>query len=317
MPEKKKISLIVPVYYEEEVLPLAYPRMKAALDKTGYEHEIIFVNDGSRDGTMKILRKIAAADKQVKVLSFSRNFGHQLAVTAGMDEATGDALVIIDADLQDPPELIPDMVKLWEQGADIVYGQRKKREGESFFKKFTAACYYRLLTSLSAYPIPLDTGDFRLIGRNVADVFLRMREHDRFLRGMSAWMGFESVPMEYVRQERAAGKTKYTLKKMIKLALDGITGFSTKPLTIPLALGGAVTGLSLLGFLAVLICACTVGAAPWLWGLCGVVLLQGIILMCLGIQGAYMGRIFEESKGRPLYIVAEKLNTENASLEQK
>jgi len=317
MPEKKKISLIVPVYYEEEVLPLAYPRMKAALDKTGYEHEIIFVNDGSRDGTMKILRKIAAADKQVKVLSFSRYFGHQLAVTAGMDEATGDALVIIDADLQDPPELIPDMVKLWEQGADIVYGQRKKREGESFFKKFTAACYYRLLTSLSAYPIPLDTGDFRLIGRNVADVFLRMREHDRFLRGMSAWMGFESVPMEYVRQERAAGKTKYTLKKMIKLALDGITGFSTKPLTIPLALGGAVTGLSLLGFLAVLICACTVGAAPWLWGLCGVVLLQGIILMCLGIQGAYMGRIFEESKGRPLYIVAEKLNTENASLEQK
>ena len=317
MPEKKKISLIVPVYYEEEVLPLAYPRMKAALDKTGYEHEIIFVNDGSRDGTMKILRKIAAADKQVKVLSFSRNFGHQLAVTAGMDEATGDALIIIDADLQDPPELIPDMVKLWEQGADIVYGQRKKREGESFFKKFTAACYYRLLTSLSAYPIPLDTGDFRLIGRNVADVFLRMREHDRFLRGMSAWMGFESVPMEYVRQERAAGKTKYTLKKMIKLALDGITGFSTKPLTIPLDLGGAVTGLSLLGFLAVLICACTVGAAPWLWGLCGVVLLQGIILMCLGIQGAYMGRIFEESKGRPLYIVAEKLNTENASLEQK
>ncbi|MBR0355995.1 MAG: glycosyltransferase family 2 protein [Clostridia bacterium] len=317
MPEKKKISLIVPVYYEEEVLPLAYPRMKAALDKTGYEHEIIFVNDGSRDGTMKILRKIAAADKQVKVLSFSRNFGHQLAVTAGMDEATGDALIIIDADLQDPPELIPDMVKLWEQGADIVYGQRKKREGETFLKKFTAACYYRLLTSLSAYPIPLDTGDFRLIGRNVADVFLRMREHDRFHRGMSAWMGFESVPMEYVRQERAAGKTKYTLKKMIKLALDGITGFSTKPLTIPLALGGAVTGLSLLGFLAVLICACTVGAAPWLWGLCGVVLLQGIILMCLGIQGAYMGRIFEESKGRPLYIVAEKLNTENASLEQK
>ena len=317
MPEKKKISLIVPVYYEEEVLPLAYPRMKAALDKTGYEHEIIFVNDGSRDGTMKILRGIAKADRRVKVLSFSRNFGHQLAVTAGMDQAAGDALIIIDADLQDPPELIPDMVKLWEQGADIVYGQRKKREGESFFKKFTAACYYRLLTSLSAYPIPLDTGDFRLIGRNVADVFLRMREHDRFLRGMSAWMGFESVPMEYVRQERAAGKTKYTLKKMIKLALDGITGFSTKPLTIPLALGGAVTGLSLLGFLAVLICACTVGAAPWLWGLCGVVLLQGIILMCLGIQGAYMGRIFEESKGRPLYIVAEKLNTENASLEQK
>ena len=313
MQANKRLSLIVPVYYEEEVLPLAYPRMKAAMEKTGYDFEIIFVNDGSRDGTMKILRGIAKADRRVKVLSFSRNFGHQLAVTAGMDQAAGDALIIIDADLQDPPELIPDMVKLWEQGADIVYGQRKKREGETFLKKFTAACYYRLLTAMSAYPIPLDTGDFRLIGRNVADVFLRMREHDRFLRGMSAWMGFEAVPLEYVRQERAAGKTKYTLKKMLKLALDGITGFSTKPLTMPLILGGAVTGLALLGFLAVLICACTVGAEPWLWALCGVVLLQGVILLFMGVQGAYMGRIFEESKKRPLYIVAEKLNAEIGS----
>ena len=310
MREGKRLSLIVPVYYEEEVLPIAYPRMKAAMERTLYDYEIIFINDGSRDGTMKVLRRIAAEDKKVKVLSFSRNFGHQLAVTAGMDEAKGDALIIIDADLQDPPELIPDMVKLWEQGADIVYGKRQKREGETFFKKFTAACYYRLLTGMSAYPIPLDTGDFRLIGRNVADVFLRMREHNRFLRGMSAWMGFEAVPIEYVRHERAAGKTKYTLKKMVKLALDGITGFSTKPLTLPLFLGGAVTGLALLGFLAVLICACTVGAAPWLWGLCGVCLLQGVVLLCLGVQGAYMGRIFEESKGRPLYIVAEMLNTD-------
>lgn len=311
MAEAKRISLIVPVYYEEEVLPIAYPRMKAAMEHTNCDYEIIFVNDGSRDGTMRVLRKIATEDRKVKVLSFSRNFGHQLAVTAGMDEATGDALVIIDADLQDPPELIPDMVKLWEQGADIVYGKRQKREGETFFKKFTAACYYRLLTAMSAYPIPLDTGDFRLISRNVADVFLNMREHDRFLRGMSAWMGFESVPLEYVRQERAAGKTKYTLKKMLKLAFDGITGFSTKPLTMPLFFGGTVTGLALLGFLAVLICACTVGAAAWLWGLCGVVLLEGIILLFMGVQGAYMGRIFEESKKRPLYIVAEKLNTES------
>ena len=317
MPEEKRLSLIVPVYYEEEVLPVAYPRMKAAMDETHYAYEIIFVNDGSRDGTMKALRDIASKDKNVKVLSFSRNFGHQLAVTAGMDEATGDALIIIDADLQDPPELIPDMVKMWEQGADIVYGKRQKREGETFFKKFTAACYYRLLTSMSAYPIPLDTGDFRLIGRNVADVFLKMREHGRFLRGMSAWMGFESVPIEYVRHERVAGKTKYTLKKMLKLALDGITGFSTKPLTMPLAFGGAVVGLSLLGFLAVLIAACTVGAAPWLWGLCGVVLLQGLILLFLGIQGAYLGRVFEESKARPLYIVAERINMGQASPEGK
>ena len=317
MAETKRISLIVPACNEEEVLPIAYPRMKAAMEKTGYGYEIIFINDGSRDGTMRELRRIAAEDKRVKVLSFSRNFGHQLAVTAGMDRAAGDALIIIDADLQDPPELIPDMVKMWEQGADIVYGQRKKREGETFFKKFTAACYYRLLTSMSAYPIPLDTGDFRLIGRNVADVFLKMREHGRFLRGMSAWMGFEAVPIEYVRHERVAGKTKYTLKKMLKLALDGITGFSTKPLTLPIAFGGAVTGLSLLGFLAVLICACTVGAAPWLWGLCGVVLLQGVILLCMGIQGAYLGRVFEESKARPLYIVAEELNTDPISKTEK
>ena len=309
MPEEKLLSLIVPVYYEEEVLPIAYPRMKAALEKTGFGYEIIFINDGSRDGTMKELRKIAAEDKRVKVISFSRNFGHQLAVTAGMDEAKGDALIIIDADLQDPPELIPDMVKMWEQGADIVYGKRKKREGESAFKKFTASCYYRLLSLMSAYPIPLDTGDFRLIGRNVADVFLRMREHDRFLRGMSAWMGFESVPIEYVRQERVAGRTKYTLRKMLKLALDGITGFSTKPLTMAIPIGGAVVALSLIGFLAVLICACTVGAAAWLWGLCGVVMLQGIILVILGIFGAYLARIFAESKARPLYIIAEKLNT--------
>ena len=309
MPDEKLLSLIVPVYYEEEVLPIAYPRMKTALEKTGYSYEIIFINDGSRDGTMKELRKIAAEDKSVKVISFSRNFGHQLAVTAGMDEAKGDALIIIDADLQDPPELIPDMVKMWEQGADIVYGKRKKREGESIFKKLTASCYYRLLSLMSAYPIPLDTGDFRLIGRNVADVFLKMREHNRFLRGMSAWMGFDSVPIEYVRQERAAGRTKYTLKKMLKLALDGITGFSTKPLTLAIPIGGAVVALSLIGFISVLICACTVGAAPWLWGLCGVVMLQGITLVFLGIYGAYMARIFEESKARPLYIIAEKLNT--------
>ena len=304
-----ELTIVVPCFNEEEVLPLFYDTVTPIVAQMGVTHEFIFVDDGSSDGTLRILRELAAANPGVRYVSFSRNFGHQLAVTAGMDEAKGDALIIIDADLQDPPELIPDMVKLWEQGADIVYGKRKKREGETFFKKFTAACYYRLLTAMSAYPIPLDTGDFRLIGRNVADVFLRMREHGRFLRGMSAWMGFESVPIEYVRHERAAGKTKYTLKKMLRLALDGITGFSTKPLTMPLYVGGAVMGLSLLGFLTVLICACTVGAAAWLWGLCGVCLLLGVVLFFQGIQGAYMGRIFEESKGRPLYIIADRINT--------
>ena len=235
---KKLLSLIVPVYNEEEVLPASYERMSAAMAALeGYDYEIIYVNDGSRDGTMKQLRKIAGEHADVHVVSFSRNFGHQLAVTAGMDRAKGDALIIIDADLQDPPEVIARLVEAWEQGADIAYGKRLKREGETIFKKLAAFCYYRLLNAMSAYPIPLDTGDFRLLDRKVADVFLKMREHNRFLRGMSGWMGFTSVPVEYVRHERQAGKTKYTLKKMLRLAFDGILGFSYKPMSLALYFG--------------------------------------------------------------------------------
>ena len=220
---EKMLSLIIPVYYEEEVLLESYRRMDAAMRSTGHPYEIIYVNDGSRDGTMRELRQLAKAHPDtVKVYSFSRNFGHQLAVTCGMDHAKGDALIIIDVDLQDSPELIPKMVEMWKDGADIVYGKRLKRKGETVFKKLTAKLYYRLLSWMSAYPIPLDTGDFRLLDRKVANVFLKMREQARFLRGMSAWMGFEAVPIEYVREERAAGKTKYTLKKMLKLACAAV-----------------------------------------------------------------------------------------------
>ena len=309
--EQKLLSLIVPVFNEQEVLKESFSRMDAAMAKIGYPYEIIYINDGSRDGTMEQLRAIAKDNPQVKVLSFSRNFGHQLAVTAGMDAAKGDALVIIDVDLQDPPELIGQMVRLWEDGADIVYGKRKKRQGETIFKKFTAFCYYRLLSAMSAYPIPLDTGDFRLLDRAVADQFLEMREHNRFLRGMSAWMGFETVPLEYERAGRYAGQTKYTLKKMLKLAFDGITGFSSRPLTLPGYLGIFLCILSGMGLIALIACACTVGVAPWLWAVCGLVLLNGLTLCTLGIQGAYMGRMYEELQGRPLYIVKEKLNVED------
>ncbi|HPF53672.1 MAG TPA: glycosyltransferase family 2 protein [Clostridia bacterium] len=302
------LSLIVPVYFEQEVMEESYGRMKAAMESTGHPYEIIYVNDGSRDDTMKILRGIAKRDSQVKVKSFSRNFGHQLAVTCGMDAAKGDALIIIDVDLQDPPELIPEMVRMWETGIDIVYGKRAKREGETFFKKFTAACYYRLLSSMSAYPIPLDTGDFRLIDRKVADCFLRMREHSRFLRGMSAWMGFDSAPIEYVRNERAAGKTKYTLKKMLKLAMDGITGFSSKPLTLPVGFGVGLMAVAALGLIALIVLACTCGVPAWLWALDGLLLIQGVGFMFMGIQGMYLGRIYDETRARPLYIVAESLN---------
>ena len=261
----KLLSLIVPVFNEEEVLPASYARMSAAMQAlTGYDYEIIYVNDGSRDGTMKQLRAIAKEHKEVRVISFSRNFGHQLAVTAGMDNARGDALIIIDADLQDPPEVIAELVKAWENGADIAYGKRLKREGETVFKKLTAFCYYRLLNAMSAYPIPLDTGDFRLLDKKVADVFLKMREHNRFLRGMSGWMGFDAVPVEYVRHERQAGKTKYTLKKMLRLAFDGILGFSYKPMSLALYAGAALGVTGMLGLIALIIIAATIGCAPWL-----------------------------------------------------
>ena len=303
------LSLIVPVYNEEEVLEVSFRRMDDVMQNIGYPYEIIYVNDGSRDDSMKILRRIARDNPQVKVRSFSRNFGHQTAVTCGMDAASGDALIIIDVDLQDPPEVIADMVTAWENGADIAYGKRVKREGETFFKKFTAACYYRLLKAMSANAIPLDTGDFRLIDRRVADVFLRMREHNRFLRGMSAWMGFEAVPIEFVRNERFAGKTKYTLKKMFRLASDGIIGFSDRPLTIANIAGGVTAGVSLLGMLALIILSiCGVKYSGWLWALAGLVLLHGLTFLFLGIQGAYMNRMYDELKGRPLYIVAEELN---------
>ena len=306
--KKRMLSLVVPVFNEQEVLKDSFARMDAAMQSTGYAYEIIYVNDGSRDHTLDQLRELASEHKQVKVLSFSRNFGHQLAVTCGMDAAKGDALIIIDVDLQDPPELIPEMVRMWEAGADIVYGKRLKRKGETFFKKLSASMYYRLLSWMSAYPIPLDTGDFRLIGRNVADRFLEMREHNRFLRGMSAWMGYNAVPIEYERQERFAGQTKYTLKKMLRLASDGITGFSDKPLTLPMTAGILLMLLSGLGLVALIVLAIVSGVAPWIWALAGVVFVQGITLFFMGLQGMYLGRMYDELKGRPLYIVSEKHN---------
>lgn len=305
----KLLSLIVPVFNEEEVLPASYARMSAAMQAlTGYDYEIIYVNDGSRDGTMKQLRAIAKEHKEVRVISFSRNFGHQLAVTAGMDNARGDALIIIDADLQDPPEVIAELVKAWENGADIAYGKRLKREGETVFKKLTAFCYYRLLNAMSAYPIPLDTGDFRLLDKKVADVFLKMREHNRFLRGMSGWMGFDAVPVEYVRHERQAGKTKYTLKKMLRLAFDGILGFSYKPMSLALYAGATLGVIGMLGLIALIIIAATIGCAPWLWAVDGLVLINALTLAAIGVQGAYLNRIYDEVRDRPLYIAAETIN---------
>jgi len=313
--KEKLVSIVVPMYYEEKVAEECYKRLKKVMDGCGYAYELVFVNDGSRDATLDILEGIAAGDGKLKVLSFSRNFGHQVAVTAGIDRAGGNAIVIIDADLQDPPELIPEMLKLWEQGYEVVYAKRKRRKGESIFKRTTASMFYRILDKLSDTRIPLDTGDFRLIDARVADELRRMREKNRFLRGMVSWIGFNQTPIEYEREERFAGETKYPLKKMIKLALDGIISFSSKPLKLS----------QYLGFFAV-ICACAVFVYSVIYRLVGgrnlvsgwasimttVAFLGGVQLISIGILGEYIGRMYEESKGRPLYIIAKEINFDEA-----
>ncbi len=303
---EKLLSLVVPAFNEEEAMEQSFERTYRAMSSIGYPFEIIYIDDGSRDRTWEIISRLAREHEEVKALRFSRNFGHQLAVTAGMDEAKGDAVIIMDADLQDPPEVIADMVKAWEQGADIAYGKRMHRKGETAAKKLTAWCYYRLLNFMSAYPIPLDTGDFRLLDKAVADEFKVLREHNRFLRGMSAWLGYNAVPVEYVREERCAGKTKYTLKKMLRLAADGIFGFSSRPLTLIGWAGIAVLCIALLGLIATIACAAVTGVPGWLWAVCALVLLDGVILCAMGVQGAYTQRIYDEVKGRPLYIIKER-----------
>ena len=303
---EKLLSLVVPAFNEEEAMEQSFERTYRAMSSIGYPFEIIYIDDGSRDRTWEIISRLAREHEEVKALRFSRNFGHQLAVTAGMDEAKGDAVIIMDADLQDPPEVIADMVKAWEQGADIAYGKRMHRKGETAAKKFTAWCYYRLLNFMSAYPIPLDTGDFRLLDKAVADEFKVLREHNRFLRGMSAWLGYNAVPVEYVREERCAGKTKFTLKKMLRLAADGIFGFSSRPLTLIGWAGLAVLCIALLGLIATIACAAVTGVPGWLWAVCALVLLDGVILCAMGVQGAYTQRIYDEVKGRPLYIIKER-----------
>lgn len=311
---KKLISVIVPMYYEEEVAYECYNRLYSVLSNIeGYKYEILFVNDGSTDKTLSILKEIADRDTNVKVLSFSRNFGHQVAVSCGIDHAKGDAVVIIDADLQDPPELIPDMIKLWEQGYEVIYGKRKKRKGETKFKLFTAKIFYQVLDHLSDVHIPRDTGDFRLIDKKVVNVLKSLTEHNRFLRGLVAWTGFKQIPIEYERDERFAGETKYPLKKMIKFAADGIISFSSKPLRLIMGLGIISVVLALLIMLyAILsyILPSIETVSGWTSIMVTVTFLGGIQLISIGILGEYIARIYDENKNRPLYILSEKINLE-------
>ncbi len=308
----KKISVVVPMYNEQDVAEECHKRLSNVLiNLKDYEYEIIFVDDGSKDKTLEILENIAKKDLCVKVISFSRNFGHQYAVTAGLKYIRGDAIVIIDSDLQDPPELIPEMVKLWEQGNDVIYGKRKKRDGESCFKILTAKMFYSILNSLSDVEIPKDTGDFRLVDRQVVDVVNSLPEHNKFLRGLFSWVGFNQVPLEYSREKRFAGKTKYPLKKMMKFASDGIMGFSSKPLNIV----GGIGIISVIISIGILIYSLLSFAFKWNnltsgWTSLMVTFtfLGGIILISLWMVGNYIARIYEEVKNRPQYIVRKKIN---------
>ena len=308
----KKLSVVVPMYYEEEVAKECYNRLKGIVEKIdNYEYEIIFINDGSKDKTLPILMEIAEKDKNVKVLSFSRNFGHQCAVTAGLQYVTGDAIVIIDADLQDQPELIPEMLKLWEDGNEVIYGKRKSREGESKFKLLTASMFYKTLNALSDVEIPKDTGDFRLVDRKVVDVINSLPEHNKFLRGLFSWVGYKQTPFEYERKERFAGKTKYPLKKMLKLAQDGIFSFSTKPLKIVGTMGIISIAISIIILIYAILSYIFNWnnlTAGWTSLMVTMTFLSGMILISLWMIGEYIGRIYDETKRRPQYIIDKTFN---------
>lgn len=310
----KKISVIIPMYYEEEVVNECYNRMTDVLSKIeNYDYEIICVNDGSKDKTLEILEELALKDNKLKVISFARNFGHQCAVTAGLKYVTGDCAVIIDADLQDPPELIPEMLKLWEEGNEVIYGKRKTRDGESIFKLLTAKMFYKILNILSDVEIPKDTGDFRLVDRKVVDVLNSMPEHNKFLRGLWGWIGFKQIAYEYERKERFAGKTKYPLKKMLKLASDGIIGFSTKPLKL---FGGFGILSIFISFLLLIYSILSYVlkwnniTSGWASIMVAITFFAGVQLVSIWIMAEYIGRIYDESKNRPQYIISKKINIE-------
>ncbi|MDP2891897.1 MAG: glycosyltransferase family 2 protein [Bacillota bacterium] len=306
-------SVIAPACNEEEGIEEFYRRVKDVMDAAGEEYELVFVNDGSRDSTIDKLLKIQSRDRRVVVLDFSRNFGHQIAVTAGIEHARGRAVVVIDADLQDPPEVIPQMIEMWKQGCEVVYGKRVKRKGESAFKRMTAFLFYRVLNVLSGQKIPKDAGDFRLLDRKVCEAMKTLREHGRFLRGMVNWVGFRQAKVEYVRDPRFAGETKYTMKKMMRLAGDGIVGFSARPLKIALPAGLAVCFLALLYLIAMIILTCVLTPPPTYlhFVLAAILGVLGLVLCALGIMGIYMGRIFDEVQNRPLYILRGKYGGEN------
>ncbi|HRJ43593.1 MAG: glycosyltransferase family 2 protein [Caldilineaceae bacterium] len=300
------LSIIVPIFNEELVIPELYRRITGVMDEIGVSWEMVCINDGSRDRSAQMLADLNRADPRVKLVDFSRNFGHQLAITAGLDYADGDAVVIIDADLQDPPEVIAEMLARWREGYEVVYAVRADRQGESFFKVWTANAFYRLLRSITEVDIPLDAGDFRLMDRQVVLTMRSLRENHRFMRGLSSWVGYKQIGVEYQRAERYAGETKYPLRKMLRLTMDAITSFSYVPLRMATWFGFSLAAISLLGILVTVGLRLSGNSAFYgqATTLVAVLFLGGIQLIFLGILGEYLGRIYDDVKRRPLYIVA-------------
>lgn len=304
---KMEFSVVAPIYNEFENLPELYRRVKAVMEATGQSWELLLVDDGSTDGSTDKIRELAAADKRVRAVIFARNFGHQIAVTAGLDYARGQAVIVIDADLQDPPEVMLDLIAKWQEGYEVVYAVRAEREGESWFKLWTASLFYRIIYRITDVKIPLDTGDFRLLDRKVVDIMKSMRERHRFLRGMAAWVGFKQVGVEYKRAARYAGTTKYPFRKMLKLALNAITSFSYLPLQLATFVGFFAAGLAILAIPVVIYLRASGSQAFFgqATTLIATLFLGGVQLISLGVLGEYIGRLYDEAKGRPLYVVRE------------
>ena len=299
-------SVVVPIWNEEAVIPELYRRVIETMDSTGESWELICVNDGSHDRSLPMLIELRAQDERVKVIDFSKNFGHQIAITAGADYAEGDAVIVMDADLQDPPDVVLRMIEQWRAGYEVVYAVRAKREGETWFKLLTAKLFYRLMQRISDVNIPLDAGDFRLMDRRVVLAMRQLREKHRFMRGLSSWVGFKQIGVEYERAERYAGETKYPLRKMLRLALNAITSFSYLPLQLATYFGFALAFVSLVGIVLTIILRLSGSSAfaGQATTLVSVLFLGGIQLIFLGIIGEYLGRIYDEVKARPLYIVS-------------
>ncbi|HLY27118.1 MAG TPA: glycosyltransferase family 2 protein [Aggregatilineales bacterium] len=306
--EKPVYSVVAPVYNESKSLPEFYERICKALESLGEPWELVLVNDGSRDNSLEVMRGLRQTDPRVKLIDFARNFGHQIAVTAGMDYASGDAVVIIDSDLQDPPETVPGLIARWKEGFEVVYAVRNKRPGETWFKLVTAKLFYRLIYRITDVNIPVDTGDFRLMDRRVVNAVSGMREHNRFIRGMTSWVGFRQTGVYYDRDVRRFGSTNYPLRKMMKLAWDAITGFSFYPLQLALYASFALFVLSILGIPIVAVLRLTTGT-DWFHGqataIVIILLLSSFQFLFFFILGQYLGRIYDEVRGRPLYIVAD------------